>query len=119
VAVGGPGLEQAGIELRRFEAEHVPRRLGDQDLGGRARRPERLEDAPEPGDVDLEGADGPGRRLIPPQEVDEAVEGHDSVDLDEQDRQHCPLLWAAEIEDLTRTANLEGPQHPELFSAQP
>jgi hypothetical protein len=81
VALGGEPFEAGGVVLAGVDGEQIPRRSGAQNPGRFAGCALRLEGAAEVGDVRLEGARGPRRRLLSPELVDETVEGPENPEL--------------------------------------
>ena len=61
--------------------------------------------------------DGVRRRLLPPQRVDQAVDRHDLVSMDEQHRQDEALLAPADLDCAARVVvHLERPEDPKVHA---
>ena len=97
VAAGGqlaPGvrqkrLEAGGVQVAGSHPQEVAGGPGHHDVVGPA-TPQRL---PEPGDVHLQGGEGPVGRLALPEVVNEALGGHDLVGGEEEPSQQvCSRL---------------------------
>jgi hypothetical protein len=89
-------LEAEDVELLRLDPQGVAGRTGDQDARRGSAGPLRLQRLAKLGHVHLQGVArgfGGGFR---PQEIDQAVAGHDLVVVEQQQRQQRPLLGRAE-----------------------
>jgi hypothetical protein len=104
----GERFELVGVELARVNPKLVPRRTRRNAVA--AKRLAQLRD------VNLERLLRRSRRLVPPQCLDEAVDGDDTVRLHEQPREQHTLLLAAEIDDATAGFDLERAEDPERDS---
>jgi hypothetical protein len=100
---GDRALEPDRVELVGRQLEHVP-------VGVRRDRvPAVGELFAQQGDVDLNGLDRTGRRVLAPELVDQALPGHDLVRVEEQHREQSLLLGRAEsqgqsvVEHVQRT----------------
>ena len=112
--LGGHPLEANGVHRFGIGPQHVAGRLAGQHLGRRAGRAVRFECLAQVGDVRLQRAGGPSRRLVTPELVDQPVERHHPVDVDQQDSQDGALFPAADVHQPALDPNFEWPQNVEL-----
>jgi hypothetical protein len=115
-SLGGELLEATGVHLVLVDVEQVARWAREDQAAGRAGSPPRLEGRPEAGDVVLQGRRGVGRRPIAPDDVDEPVERHHLVGVDQEGGQQESLLRAAEVDPAVPVADLEWAEHLELHA---
>ena len=98
--------QEAGeIELVPVDPEHVARGPCDQPL------PELLS---QPAEVVVQRRKGRRRRCVTPHAVDELVDRHHAVRVEQQERQHRPPSRSAERQDALAVAHLERAEDPEL-----
>jgi hypothetical protein len=100
VAAGtsGQGDEPAGVEVLRLDEQRVPRFAPHQQPRRVARAAVRLEDATQPGHQGLQAPGGGRRRVVAPQVVEQPIDRHRAVDVEEQPREQQPYLPPAEVE---------------------
>ena len=99
-------LEAAQIELIRVDLEHIAGRFPHQRLSAD-------QSAQLSHDV-LERSPDRLRRLLAPHLVDDAVGRHDRADVEQQEREHCPLPLSAEGERPRLVHHLDWTEDPEL-----
>ena len=104
VSFGGETLEPDRIDVVDLGAQHVARRLADEDRRRCTRQALRLQSAPQVRHVRVERAGRPCRRLIAPYVVDQPLGRHDHVDVQHQQRQHRSLSRTTEIDRHTVVA---------------
>jgi hypothetical protein len=108
-SLGDQGLEAVGVELARLDHDHVAGGTGDDAVGPEA--------APQLGDVGLDRLGlGPGLvgRRAGPQVVDDALDGHDPVGVDQEAGDEASPLRAADIEVAVSDRQPEWPEDAEL-----
>jgi hypothetical protein len=97
--------EAVEIELTRLDAKEIAGRPSDETVA---------ELAPQAEDVVLQRAEGRGRRIVAPDQVDELLRCDDSVRLEQQRCDDRAALQAAERHDALAVEDLGRPQNPEL-----
>jgi hypothetical protein len=108
----GEPLEPTQIELVGWDVQHVTGRAG---LDCRLR----AQHLTEVGDLPLHLGDGGGGRGTRVEIVGEAVDRHDAVRTEEEDRESRALSRTSEPKRLAVSGDLERPQDPELEHARP
>ncbi|WBB68444.1 hypothetical protein [Micromonospora sp. WMMD812] len=106
-------LEPPGVDGFRGQPDRVAGWRGDQQAGRGPGLAGRLQEPAQVGDVRLEGGDGPGRRLAPPELVDHPVHGDDVAAGEQQQREHGTLPGPAEADLASVDLGLEGSKHPQ------
>ena len=108
----GEALEPAHVDVLPGGPQQVGAGPGEHHLapGGRLQR------LPEPGDIHLQGVLRTCRGMLPPQPVDKDIAGHRLVRAEDENREQCPLLLAADIEDMAVNADLDRSEQPVLDS---
>ncbi len=107
-------LEAQPINILRGHLQRVPRRPPDQNPGRLARPPIRLQSTAQVRHIRLHGPGRPGRRIVPPQAVDQLSHRHDPVGLQHQQREHATLHRPAQRHRALAVHHLQRAQHPEL-----
>jgi len=97
--------ETVEIELTSLDAEEIAGRPSDEAVA---------ELAPQAEDVVLQRAEGRGRRIVAPDQVDELLRCDDSVHVEQQRCDDRAALQAAERHDALAVEDLDRPQNPEL-----
>ena len=85
-------LEDLRVEKSPTEVDPV---AASASLDG---NPVRGESPAEPGHVGLQAVGCGSRRIIPPDLIEQAPDGHDLVPAEKQGCEHSPLLWSAELD---------------------
>jgi hypothetical protein len=114
VTFGGQGVEAGGVEPVGINAQQIARSSGDQHLGWGPRETSGLEDLAQIVHVGLQRSARAGRRLFPPQQVDETVHRHHAVGVDQQHGQHRPLLGRPETHRFAAVPHLQRAQYLEV-----
>ena len=89
---------------------------GDQHAALAALAALRFERRPQPGDVHPQRLLLAGR-VVAPELVEDAIGGHDPVDVEQQQGEQRPLLVRAEVDGLAARSSLQGTEDPELHHA--
>ena len=106
-------LDREEVERVRCHADPVAGRAGLDDRPGRAGRAPRLQEQPQLGDLAVHLRDRADRGRPAVQLLGEAVDRHDPVRIQEQDRQDRSLPGAAETDRPLGRAHLERAQDAE------
>ncbi len=93
-------LERHGVRLARYQVQHVAGPGRDEDAALPPRGAARLDDAAQPGDIGVDPALGAGRRLMPPDRVDEFAAGDHAVRAHGQDAEDRLLSRLAQAQLL-------------------
>ena len=107
----GPRLQRMLLAILVVEARHIVPVDRLIDLLWRNEPPAQLRD------VGLHRGDGRGRRLLPPQQVEQPVHRHDTPGLHHQDRQQHALQPRAEVEFTPVLVHPEGAQDSKVQTA--
>ena len=110
------GLEAVGVERGRIGADRVAVVTGDQHAALAATVALRLERRPQPGDVHPQRL-LLARPVVTPELLEDAVGGHDPVDVEQQQGEQRPLLVRPEVDGLAARSSLQGTEDPELHHA--
>jgi hypothetical protein len=105
--LGSKTLETLGIELSGMDAQDVPRGLCDQALG----IAEHTSKLGHPVVDDLDRGFG---RFLAPELVDERVEGHDPVRVQQEHREQGALGRSAKRSVLVPVPDAQGTENPKL-----
>jgi hypothetical protein len=97
--------EAIDVELTRLDAEQIATRPSDEAVA---------ELAPKTEDVVLQRAEGRGRRIVAPDEVDELRGWDDSVRVEQEHCDNRTTLQAAERHDALAVEDFDRPENPEL-----
>jgi hypothetical protein len=112
-------VEAEEVDLLGVDGEQVAGRLRQQHRRLGARSAIRLERLAQVRDVHLQRRRRARRGVIAPQAVDQSIGGDGPVQVEEQHRQHRPLLRPAERDRQPVLERLEHPEHPELHDDLP
>jgi hypothetical protein len=114
-AGGAPGVghECQGVDRAVAGRQRVARAARHQHRRRRAGRPVGFEDAAEVRDVRPHRHLGPGRHVVAPQGVDDAVDRDDMARVQGQDGEQGALADRAELERCARPLGHDRAEHPE------
>jgi hypothetical protein len=117
VGLTGQRLEPQCVDLVVPDAQHVPGVLGDEHPGRRTGGPAGFQHPAQMGDVGLHRRDGRGRRLVPPQQVDQPVHRDHMPGIQHEDRQQRALQPRANADLLAVAVHPERAQHSKAQAA--